>query len=72
MPRLTLTSPRLMSPDINSVFQSIKVDLRSEITLVSTLTSFKALIIHVWGTWHRFSQNQPKPYLDLFSSFYHS
>ena len=48
MARLTLTSPRLMSPDSNSAFQSIKVDLRSEITLVSALISFKALIIHVF------------------------
>ena len=48
--RLIVTSPRLMSADINSVFQSIIVDFRSAITLGAAPISFKALTIHAWRT----------------------
>ena len=40
-PQLIFTSPRLVSPNTNSVFQSIIVDLRSAVTLGAAPTSFK-------------------------------
>ena len=47
IPRLIFTSKRLIWPDINVVFQSVIVDLMSEITLAAESFSFKAMENHV-------------------------